>query len=444
MNKEQLSFWNWEQWQSLWPSFRPEVRQNFDISACSRQFKEAWLQDEHVLAIMTQKSSSRPPVTIADIRSLARRMEAWITSPESEECLTIPPTVKGFQQAIEQEIRKKNNLFDYKSSDYKIQPQSVLFALAILRPGDVAMALSNVPDHALVDDLLLLKKQNILQLNPSLSQNVSKRRADQSDSSTAPAAPIEPQKAVVEVEAAPAAPASAPSKEGRAPKPQFELPAKHIADGKRFEQWIEEIEQARVQQSLPLSVLKETLNSHIKKDVVAIKGIGEQSLNYWFEDVAFYALCALPVETVQKVLDYWPEHTNVTWNSPVLSMENQLFWRALRTLKGPSRSFMMEDVLPRLVDGSQWGDQERHQMLQSMVDKTQAHGWLFEERLKLWCAWGGDLDKEIQMKSPQPSSESMFAPVVTQSARQWIVAQGVPAWDEVLKKLDHPPRIPKM
>ena len=383
------SFWRWNEWSNLWPPHDNDTNSaSFDISLCSKDFQSLWQKCSNILYILQDNPGFHKPVTLFEVRDLATKIACWIESDSYEIYTTIPPTNHGFHQAIAQLLVDKN--------------LEISIVLAIVRPKDLIAAIALVSDDNLSNDWKKIRNHYI-----STDQIKASLETKKEDSET---------KVLL-----------AQKNNGK-----NELPEKHRIDGLRFSKWLEETEEMQKRLSLPSAAIRELWNRYIKSDIIENKGIGEHAANYWFEDIALPALCTLNIRQLEKIVEYWPEHSKVTWNSPENSMENPLFWRAIRSLKQPERNFMLENLLPSLVISDNWSFKNRFKMLSSMVDRTKDHGWLFEERLKLWISWGGNLDLSESVVDYSSEQQSVFVIPKTQSARQWLIEQKNPLWTDIL------------
>lgn len=212
------------------------------------------------------------------------------------------------------------------------------------------------------------------------------------------------------LEAAQAAP------EPTAPAASRSGPRSHAASAIVLE-WINEL---RARSDAPLPLLKEELDGKIKRSVVASKGTGSRARNYWLEDVLIPALTDLTTDDLRDLLHFWPQHQKSTFNDPTKAMEARNFWNNLRNMEPAARRFLLSDVLPALVDTSDWTPAQRLEMLEPMIIRIKAYPNLVRQNLDLWKAWGGDLDQQVDL----PIEEgALSAPVTT--ARTWLATVGV-------------------
>jgi hypothetical protein len=156
--------------------------------------------------------------------------------------------------------------------------------------------------------------------------------------------------------------------------------------------------------------------------------------SHWFEEVLLPGLLALPPADLLELQDVWPPHARYVLADPVGLMKNSKFWAGLRDAGPVAQKMLSEDWLPRLVASDEWSPTDRIRMLRFMVAYVKTDRPLFEQRLGLWQAWGGQLNESAQLphEHTAPDEGSAFsAPAVqSKSALQWLDEQGVPMWSE--------------
>lgn len=312
-----------------------------------------------IIAALDPHDVSATPVPLSKALRAAQALDAWFLAAADH--LTWPPTASGFSLAAQ-------SLF---ASDASPQQRFVLGLLDALRPDLVSVA-----------------------------HQAFKLSGVQSWLSPMEASPVEP------------VPAAAPS-QAKASQP---APPRHEASV-QVKAWLVEL---RAQPDQPLPLLQEEFDGKIKRAVIESKGTGLRARNYWFEDVLLPALTDLDATDLRDVLKFWPSHQNVTFNDPIKSMEQRSFWMNLRAMDYEPRNVMMTEVLPSLIDASEWTDEQRFGMVDPMVTWIKGYPDLVRQRLDLWKAWGGDLDQEVAL----PAEEgALTAP--TTSARQWLAGIGL-------------------
>lgn len=413
--------WNWDQWEALWPKRVPE-HEAFSVAECSAEFQRLWKSDSDILTVMTTDTTDKNVglVSLASIRQFAQRLEKWMTCAHTEENMTLPPSVSGFHRAIAAEIETNPST--------QLENGCIAVALAIVRPGDVARALRAIPEDKLSNDWKKIRTQ----IAPYRFSDKPEAKKEQPAPTIAAPQPVAADRgaAAPQVDTPVENVGKAKTAEKTKAPRKEDFPDKQKAEGEKWVGWLKALEEFP---SRPVKI--EAMNGFIKKEVAAHKGTGPEALNYWFEDVALPALCTLPVETLKEVLDVWPPHTEVSFNDPVRTMSSPRLWRDLRLMKYAARSFVLDDLLPQLMDTSAWTDEQRLEMFKHMTNTTQRHDWLFEERVRLWLKWGGNLDAEVVLPS---QSDSVFDTVKTQSVRQWVAQEGVATWDTVMAQFPTP------
>lgn len=165
----------------------------------------------------------------------------------------------------------------------------------------------------------------------------------------------------------------------------------------------------------PLTLLHEELDGKIKNSIMTTKGAGIRSKNYWFEDLFWPALCELSLEDLTDIRKFWPPHQECTFNDPAKAMDSRAFWQGLRNMPHPARRYLMDKLLPVIVNGQDWTPSQRLEMLDPMLSRVKEHPGIVRERLELWKAWGGDLDMVVDL----PMEEgALSAPTTT--ASEWM------------------------
>ena len=162
----------------------------------------------------------------------------------------------------------------------------------------------------------------------------------------------------------------------------------------------------------PITLLHEELDGKIKNSIMTAKGAGVRSKNYWFEDIFWPALCELSLDDLVDVKKFWPPHQECSFNDPAKAMDSRAFWQGLRNMPHPARRFLMDELLPEIVNGKEWTPSQRLEMLDPMLSRVKEHPGILKERLELWKAWGGDVDMVVDL----PVEEgALSAPTTTPS-----------------------------
>ena len=169
-----------------------------------------------------------------------------------------------------------------------------------------------------------------------------------------------------------------------------------------------------------LALLREDLDGKIKRSIVSTKGTQSRARNYWLEDILIPALTDLTVEDLSDLLRFWPTHQKGTFNDPAKAMESRNFWSNLRGMEAPARRFLLSNVLPAIVDTSEWTATQRIEMLEPMIERIKSYPDLVRQRLDLWKAWGGNLDEDVSL----PAEEGALSAPTT-SARAWLSERGL-------------------
>ena len=362
----------WREWTQGWPE-GPETPPSWPIEGCSAEFSAAWTRS---LAVVNALFHDGPPVSLGEVRSWSRRFQDWATAASTEAMLTFPPTVGAFQNALA--------ALCHEEADTPAS-QSRLILVAQLRPTDLAETLKTMPLDDLAPDWRLIKER------------------------LAPPVPTPEPKATnrssVEKAAAP-------------------VPPRHQATA----QWLRGLLAETSDPAVPLAIHREVWDGALKTAIATHKGVGEQAVHYWFEDTAIPGLCQLDATELQRVLEVWPPHSKMGWNTPQTAVQS--LWRHVRNMDKLSRPVFLQQVLPALLDTDVWTFEDRRAMLAPMLEKTKGLGFLFEERLSLWIALGGDLD----LPGPMPGVSDNAWQNPMQSAREWILAQDNPIWKDELDK----------
>lgn len=415
--------WNWEQWESLWPT-RHSEHAEFSTTACSVEFKRLRQSDSDVLAAMTTDTHARP-VSLASVRQFSERLERWMQSPIVESEMTLPPSMAGFHRALAYEIE----------SNPSLDLSDGCFAVALIdrRPGDIARALKLVSEDKISADWKILRSQIVL----------DEKRAVRQDAQTPPPLP----KVVVEAPVVSDPPAESVKDESvksvepvKASVGFSAIPSKRLNDfspvqkahGALFVEWVK---QAKSETEVP-AIQRQNFDGLVKQNVFKYQGAANTNFNRWLEEFAIGALASLPTENMAEILDLWPTHQSMTFADPVKTISDNNFWQTVRRMKTSPRTYFLETILPTIVSTENWNNETKYDLLPKMLEKTEEYEFLVEERLKLWLAWGGNLDAAVSQKSDQ--TPSAFDMVETHSARQWIEEQKKPNFTAVLNKLPSP------
>lgn len=414
-------FWSWSTWSALWP--KPPAAAPaapLDISDAPEAFRRRWATVARVLALCNGAPGFHDPVPLSDARAVGRALDAWTESDAFNALMTWPPTRRAFRALLAKEFEQD-------------PPTLVSLVMAIERPADAAAALHASAPHALAPVWRAVRAAQAHAIDTVSEQAVSSE----------PVAPASPPVAGSGPFADVAAPAPVPSSEPRlvgasearrAPsgtsgtgKPKPTPSEAVLVLARDMAGWAERAAQQDE------AVVREHINQAIKASIRTNKGVGASGANYWFEDIAFPALCQLPVDTARTVVRLWPQHSGVTFNDPQKAMGNATFWRAIRFTDRPLRTFLVTEALPALVDTSAWTADLRLALLDPLLGPAREPGrkWLFDERLALWRAWGGRLDEECAVPGAAPS-ESFLAPSKTTTARAWLLDQHVADWTQSL------------
>ncbi len=405
--------WNWEQWEALWP-INPVAHPHFSTTSCSMEFRRLHQSDMDILEAMMGDNPTRQ-ISLASVRQLAQRLEKWMQLPAVENELTLPPSVAGFHRALAHEIENNPSL-DLADGCFAV-------ALIDRRPGDVAHALKMVAEEKLSSDWKVLLNQVVFEdkktfrhTSPSVAKTVvteapSPISEEISQGAISSAAPlVDPPKIV------------APNRK------RFDFSETQKSHGALFLEWIKTV----TEESDTVSVQRQNFDGLVKRNVFKYQGSSGGNFNRWLEEFAVGALATLSQENMTKVMELWPTHQYMTLSDPVKTLSERSFWQNTRQMTTSTRKYFMETVLPTIVSTQDWNNDTKYNLLPKMLEKTEAHEFLAEERLKLWLAWGGNLDAVVSKKSePMPSA---FEMVGTHSARQWIEEQGQPIWQAVLDK----------
>lgn len=446
------SFWKWSEWAALWPRLPAGSVPVFDVSGTSSEFQSTWNTTARLLAICNAAPGFHEPVSVKTGRQVALAMEEWVESPPFLDLMTLPPTRRGFRAALAVELRRSS-------------PSSVAFVLALTRPADVAAVLEAQADARLAKDWQIVKAaiQHPVEeaLPASSTAVVSPSVSTPAPSSPAPSSPAPSSHSPSSPRSStpPAPPQSSPRVASPPPEPVLEsslspvrAPAAAVPIDKLAH--IPTTDKPRPTPSAAVqdcsiamaswvdnalgqnpSVAREEIGKEIKAAALATKGAGAAALNYWFEDVGFPALCLLPPETAKALVDLWPDPVACTFNDPIRSMDNLTFWRAIRfTASKSMRVFIVDEALPRLVR-SDWDAATRLAMLDPMTAAARdpTRGWLFEERLRLWKAFGGRLDAPVALE-PDPGASLLAGGSRSTTARLWLESQARPNWNAVLAR----------
>jgi hypothetical protein len=179
-------------------------------------------------------------------------------------------------------------------------------------------------------------------------------------------------------------------------------------------------------------LIHEKIDAVVKEQIRNDKGVGSEAAGYWFEDVLVPALSRLDEPALSSLLDAWPSSLLFELNHPSKVVGSNRFWGCLKANGDATRDKMLADVLPQLTDASSWSAKERFNMLPDMFALARSEAE-FHKRLRLWTAWGGDLDTPLPADNagPEIGFSSPVQPPIT--ARAWLLAHAAPSWNSVLE-----------
>jgi len=179
------------------------------------------------------------------------------------------------------------------------------------------------------------------------------------------------------------------------------------------------------------SVKREAFGERIKQDSFDRKGNGEHVLGYWFQDFGIHGLCGLNTQELEDVINLWPPHNYITHHQPSAMFGSRDFWSSFKKMSSKDRKFLMENVLPEIIDRSLWTEHDFRSTFESLIKGTEKYGWLFLERLKLWQSFGGSLDQKFIDKPAQ----SAFEEPEKITMRDFILKSGVDTWIKEVESL---------
>lgn len=414
--------WNWEQWENLWPT-RHAAHPVFNTSACSTEFKRLHQSDMDVLEAMQGDNPVRQ-VSLASVRQLSERLERWMQSPVVEEQLTLPPSVAGFHRALAHEIENNPSL--------NLADGCFVVALIDRRPGDVAHALKMVPEDKLNADWKVLLEQVTLDDKKTFRHNtVSKNAVHTNIAPTKEPSLEDQQHDTSESELKPVRTplGVTPPTFTPPPRQRFDFSEAQKSHGALFLEWVKTVKS----ESDTISVQRQNFDGLVKRNVFQYQGASSENFNRWLEDFAVGALATLSQEDMSEIMELWPTHQHMTFSNPVKTLGESSFWQNTRRMTTATRKYFLETVLPTIVSSQDWNNDIKYDLLPKMLEKTDKHEFMAEERLKLWLALGGDLDAVISKRTEDVPSA--FEMVETHSVRQWIEEQNQPVWQTVLDKV---------
>lgn len=405
--------WNWEQWEALWP-VRHSAHPSFNTSSCSTEFKRLHQSDMDVLEAMNGDNPVRQ-VSLASVRQLSERLERWMQSPVVESHLTLPPSVAGFHRALAHEIEINTSL-DFADGCFVV-------ALIDRRPGDVAHALKMVPEEKLGADWKVLLTQVSLEEKKTFRHNTAlpaKTIVLESKQSDVDENELKPVSSPIPLAPPPLTPP---------PRQRFDFSEAQKSHGALFLEWVKSVKS----ESDTISVQRQNFDGLIKRNVFKYQGASNGNFNRWVEEFAVGALATLSQEEMAQVMELWPTHQFMTFSDPVKTLGESSFWQNTRRMTTSTRKYFLETVLPTIVSAQDWNNDVKYELFPKMIEKTEKHEFMAEERLKLWLALGGNLDAVVSKQTAQVPSA--FEMAETHSVRQWIEEQNQTVWRTVLDKV---------
>lgn len=193
-------------------------------------------------------------------------------------------------------------------------------------------------------------------------------------------------------------------------------------------EWIEAI--LETTRGMAPSQRKEVIDGKVKEQVRAGKGVGAEAEFYWWKDVLFPALSRAEPEQVAALAAAWPDHRRISTPHPERLFDGR-FWSVIGAAVKPTREALLHEAIPQMVDTSTWDDRAFSKSLELMLERARDLKGLFEQRLRLWTAIGGSLDRA--MIAGEAPVDVFAAPPKT--AEAWIMEQGIPEWSSALERM---------
>lgn len=356
------------------------------------QMLHAWKKSKDIYQGFEVGDISVKGLTLQDIKDAVEKIDDWFARRDVSNNFPYPITLDGFASSLALSIQNDIN------SDISLASDSAVFILAHLCPDAFKISLDKLPSNIKSNPEVAL----LLSCFESSSDLSNKKENITKDKN----------------------------------KGKKDSPAQESEMSLTIRSWLRKIKEQESSHDLPLSVLKTSLNGYIKESVIESKGVHENSLNYWFEDIALPAILNLKIDELKEIVNLWPKNSIATFVSPSKTMGSGAFLRNMVGLKNPEREYIAQSLLPKLIDGSSWSAKERANMLESMVERTTKHPWLFKERLGLWMAWGGKLDMVIPNDNQdQPSLLKPKKKVLIEDMLRSMENEG---WNEVIDEIKAP------
>lgn len=180
------------------------------------------------------------------------------------------------------------------------------------------------------------------------------------------------------------------------------------------------------------ALAREALDQTIKN------ALQKQEAWSWFDRELFPALVETSVEDIRKLLLLWPNNRTFSPADPLAFVQQTRFWALLRDAGDERRQVLMEEVLPKLVDGDSWDSSQRLAMLKEMLPRVAGRADAFEQRAKLWLAWGGSLDAPVIAEGAEGAESDSFTVTEPETAKGWIESRNDAAWNTRLSEMTPP------
>jgi hypothetical protein len=384
-------------WRSAWPEDIVEVVENSALPDVSWKGQIAKYRRVFQAMMGVEGVNS----SLSEISDLTRRMERW--SDRHDVYFSWPPTMEGWSRAVWATLGEPQGKDDMAWLIAGYGP-SLRLALSE-RPSPTSWSVSlqaALAPAIIVKDSLPVAPAP--QSNPPTASHVA----------VTDASPRAPRRRSIDAASA---------------KSHFEE-SKEVLETRA---WISLLLKEFINSDAPQGLLIEKFDREIKDRVEARAQSGQKREAGWLEYEFIPAIAALSAEKLETLVDLWSVSHSKSFIDPQKTLSGKRFWAILEGIEPPARGIFVNQVLPKLIDSSEWSSSTRYKLATEMLAWTKARPEAFEERLSLWQSWGGRLD---DAEAAPASDGNRFSKVTTtpETVEAWIKGNNVPAWNQVMER----------
>lgn len=328
--------------------------------------------------------------SVSDARELLQRMEQW--SERHASYFSWPPSQDGWARAV------------WATMEEPQGKEDLAWLWAVYGPA-VRLALSEKPaPQSWAASLLRAAEVSTTASLPPAAPAASPTRA------TKEAAPVE----------------SVPLTKEPLPKEREASP-----EVKRTREWIEGLLSELSASKEPDGVISEKFDRAIKEAIENHTYEGANRIAGWIEYSFLPAIVSLDHAKMSMLADLWPTSQSRSFIDPQKTVSSKRFWAVLEEVSDEARPVLVGRILPTIIDSSEWSSSQRYSMAVEMLSWTKRRPAVFQERLRLWQAWGGRMDDAEAVSAPEGNMFSKAHPP-QETVESWIKKQDIPEWNKAL------------